>query len=96
MDAKTLFYIGIFLGFIAGAVLTLIVIRVKSLFVSGEVRRLRQEKKDLEKRLQEKNKYIDEMMGQAAKIAQDFSKQKRSVRNDKENQEGEGKWKTEN
>lgn len=80
MDAKTLFYIGIILGFIAGIILTLIVVKVKSLFISSEVRRLRQEKKALENRLQEKNKYIDEMMGRAEKLAHDFSKQKRSER----------------
>ena len=78
MDAKTLFYIGITLGFIGGIGLTLIVVKVKSLFASSEVRKLRQERKTLEKRLQEKNKYVDVMMGHAEKLAQDFSKQKPS------------------
>jgi len=76
MEEKTLFTIGIVLGFIGGIVLTLIIVKVKSLFVSGEVKRLRKEKKALEKRLEEKNKGIDEMMGRAEKLAQDFSKQK--------------------
>jgi len=78
MEANTLFYIGISLGFLAGIILTLIFVKVKSLFASSEVRRLRQERKDLEKRLQEKNKHIDQMMGHAEKLAHDFSKQKRS------------------
>jgi hypothetical protein len=77
MDAKTLFYIGIALGVIAGVLLTVIVVKVKSLFVSGEVRRLRQDKKALEKRLHEKDKHIDEMMGQAERLVHDFDKQKR-------------------
>jgi uncharacterized membrane-anchored protein YhcB (DUF1043 family) len=77
MDAKTLFYIGIALGFIAGVLLTVIVVKVKSLFVSGEVTRLRQEKKSLEKRLHEKNKHIDEMMGHAERLAHDFNRVKR-------------------
>jgi len=81
MDAKTLFYIGTLLGFIAGIVLTLIVTKVRSLFASSEVRRLRQENKALEKRLQEKNRYIDEMMGHAKKLARDLSTQKRSEGN---------------
>jgi hypothetical protein len=81
MDAKTLFYTGIILGFIAGIILTLIVAKVKSLFVSSEVKKLRQEKKGLEKRLHEKDKHIDEMLGRATKLAQDFSKQKQSERN---------------
>lgn len=76
MEEKTLFTIGIVLGFIGGIVLTLIIVKVKSLFVSGEVKRLRKEKKALEKRLEEKNKGIDEMMGRAEKLVQDFSKQK--------------------
>jgi hypothetical protein len=80
MDEKTLFYIGVLLGFIGGVILTLIVVRVKSLFASSEVKKLRQEKKGLEKRLQEKNKYIDEMMGRATKLAQDFNRQKHSER----------------
>ena len=78
MDAKTLFYIGLILGFLAGIILTLIVVKVKSLFVSGEVRRLRQENKTLEKRLQEKNKHINEMMGHAEELARSFNKQRQS------------------
>ncbi len=69
MEPETLFYIGIILGFIAGVVLTLIVVRIKSLFVSSEVKKLRQEKKGLEKRLLEKNRYIDDMLGHAEKLA---------------------------
>jgi cell division protein FtsL len=68
MDAKTLFYIGIILGFMAGVLVTLIVVKVKSLFSSSEVRRLTQEKRDLEKRIREKEKYIDE-----EKLAHDVS-----------------------
>ena len=71
MDERTLFYIGIFLGFVFGVVLTLIVVKVKSLFSSTQVRELRQEK----------NKYIDEMMGRAEKLAHDFGKQKRDEGN---------------
>jgi len=82
MEAKTLFTIGIVLGFIGGIVLTLIILKVKSLFVSGEIKRLRKEKKALEKRLEEKNKGIDKMMGHAEKLAQDFSKQKLGERDD--------------
>jgi hypothetical protein len=81
MDERTLFYIGIFLGFVFGVVLTLIVVKVKSLFSSSQVRELREEKKKLESRLQEKNKYIDEMMGRAEKLAHDFGKQKRDEGN---------------
>lgn len=76
MDSKTLFYIGITLGFIGGIIVTLIIVKVKSLFASGEVKKLRHEKKTLEKRLQEKNKYINEMMGHAEKLAVDVGKQK--------------------
>lgn len=76
MDAKTLFYIGIILGFMAGVLLTLIVVKVKSLFSSSEVRRLTQVKRSLEKRIQEKDKYIDEMMGHAEKLAHDVSARK--------------------
>ncbi len=75
MDAKTLFYIGIILGFIGGVALTLVFVSVKSLFSTGEVRKLRQEKKALEKRIQEKNRHIDEMMGHAEQLARDFSEQ---------------------
>lgn len=82
MEPKTLFYIGIILGFIGGTVLTLIIVKVKSLFVSGEVTKLRQEKKGLEKRLQQKNKHIDEMMGHAEKLAHDLGKQKPSQKDD--------------
>ena len=78
MEAKALFYIGIALGFLAGIIGTLIVVKVKSLFASTEVRRLREEKKALQKRLQEKNRYIDQMMGHAEKLANDFSRQKRN------------------
>jgi uncharacterized membrane-anchored protein YhcB (DUF1043 family) len=78
MDAKTLFYIGIILGLIGGIVLTLIFVKVKSLFSSSQVRRLSREKKDLEKRLHEKDKYIDEMMGHAEKLAHNFNTQKLS------------------
>jgi hypothetical protein len=76
MEAKALFYVGIALGFLAGIIGTLIVVKVKSLFASTEVRRLREEKKTLQKRLQEKNRYIDQMMGHAEKLANDFSRQR--------------------
>jgi uridine kinase len=78
MDVKTLFYIGIIFGLIGGIVLTLIFVKARSIFSSSEVRRLRREKKDLEKRLQEKDKYIDEMMGHAEKLAHNFTTQKLS------------------
>lgn len=76
MDEKTLFYIGIILGFMAGVLLTLIVVKVKSLFSSSEARSLKQEKRSLEKRIQEKDRYIDEMMGHAEKLAHDVSTRK--------------------
>ncbi len=76
MEAKTFLYLGIALGFIAGVILTVVIMRIRSLFVSSEVRRLRQEKKVLEKRLQEKNRHIDEMMGHAEKLAQDFERRR--------------------
>jgi hypothetical protein len=82
MDPKMLFYIGIILGLIGGVVLTLLFVKVKSLFSSSEVRRLSREKKSLEKRLQEKDRYIDEMMGHAEKLAHNFSTKKLSDRKD--------------
>jgi len=48
------------------------------LFSSSEARRLRQEKQALEKRLHEKDKYIDEMMGHAEKLAHNFKNHKSS------------------
>ncbi|MBW2057335.1 MAG: hypothetical protein JRH07_09520 [Deltaproteobacteria bacterium] len=78
MEPKTLFYIGITLGFVAGVVATLIVVKVRSLFASAETRRLRQEKGILEKRLQEKDRHIDSMMGHAERLARDLSKNRRS------------------
>jgi len=81
MDSKSLLYIGIILGFLAGVLLTMIGVKVKSLFSSGETRRLGQEKQALEKRLHEKDKYIDEMMGHAEKLAQNFSTHKSSQGN---------------
>jgi sensor domain CHASE-containing protein len=78
MDAQSLFYIGIVLGFLAGVLLTMIVVKTKSLFSSGETRKLRQEKQLLEKRLREKDKYIDDMMGHAEKLAHTFKNHKES------------------
>jgi sensor domain CHASE-containing protein len=78
MDTQSLFYIGIILGFLAGVLLTLIGVKTKSLFSSSEARRLRQEKQALEKRLHEKDKYIDEMMGHAEKLAHNFKQHKNS------------------
>jgi len=73
MDAHSLFVIGIILGVLAGVLITIIGVKTKSLFSSSEVRKLKHEKQALEKRLHEKDKYIDEMMGHAEKLAQDFS-----------------------
>jgi hypothetical protein len=81
MDAQSLFFIGIILGFLAGVLITIIGVKTKSLFSSSEVRRLRQEKQALEKRLHEKDRYIGEMMGHAEKLAQDFSAHKSSQGN---------------
>ncbi len=78
MEPKTLFYIGITLGFIGGVILTLIVVKIKSLFASGEVKKLRHDKKGLEKRLVEKNRYIDEMMSHAERLAHNLGKGKRN------------------
>ena len=81
MDAQSLFYIGVILGLIGGIVLTLIVVKVKSLFSSTEVRKLRREVMDLEKRLHEIDRYIDEMIGHAEKLAHSFSAQKSADKN---------------
>lgn len=78
MDSRSLFYIGIILGFFAGVLLTMIAVKTKSLFSSSETRRLRQEKQALEKRLHEKDKYIDEMMSHAEKLAHNFKNHKSS------------------
>jgi sensor domain CHASE-containing protein len=77
MDSKSLLYVGIILGFLAGILLTMVAVKVKSLFSSSETRRLRQEKQALEKRLHEKDKYIDEMMGHAERLAHDFKNHKK-------------------
>lgn len=76
MDATTLFYIGLILGLIGGIFGTLVFVKVKSLFMSTEVRKLRHENKILEKRLQEKDRYVDQMLGHAEKLAHDVSKQR--------------------
>jgi len=78
MDAQSLFYIGVILGFLVGVLVTILVVKTKSLFSSSEARRLKQEKQALEKRLHEKDKYIDEMMSHAEKLAQNFSSHKPS------------------
>ena len=81
MDARSLFYIGVILGLSGGIVLTIIVVKVRSLFSSTEVKKLSKEKKNLEKRLHEKDKYIDEMIGHAEKLAHDFGTQKSADEN---------------
>lgn len=81
MDAQTLFFIGVILGFLAGVLVTIIGVKTKSLFSSSEARKLRQEKEVLKKRLREKDKYIGEMMGHAEKLAQDFNAHKSSQGN---------------
>jgi uncharacterized membrane-anchored protein YhcB (DUF1043 family) len=78
MDSKSLLYIGIILGFLAGVLLTMIAVKMKSLFLSSETRRLRQQKQALEKRLHEKDKYIDEMMRHAENLAHNFKQHKNS------------------
>jgi cell division protein FtsL len=82
MDAQSLFYIGAILGFLVGVLVTIIVVKAKSLFSSSETRRLKQEKQALEKRIHEKDKYIDEMMSHAEKLAQNFSTHKSSQANE--------------
>jgi uncharacterized membrane-anchored protein YhcB (DUF1043 family) len=77
MDSHSLFYIGIILGFLAGVLLAMIAVKTKSLFSSKETRRLRQEKQALEKRLHEKDKYIDEMMSHAEKLAHNVKNHKK-------------------
>jgi len=78
MDPTTLFYVGLILGLMGGTLGTLVFVKVKSLFVSNEVRKLRHEKKILEKRLQEKDRYVNQMLGHAEKLAHDVSKQSRT------------------
>ena len=76
MDATTLFYVGLILGLITGALGTLVFVKIKSLFFTTELRKNRQKKKVTDTRLQEKDRYVDKMLGHAEKLAQDFSKQR--------------------
>jgi gas vesicle protein len=69
------FWIGLALGAVVGVVVALLYGKIRGLFASSEVARLRQENRTLKQRLDKKDKHIQEMMHHTEKIATGLAEQ---------------------
>ncbi|MFP3866934.1 MAG: hypothetical protein ACLFUU_02075 [Desulfobacteraceae bacterium] len=77
MEFSTLeFILGLFIGLICGVVFTLAGIKIKSLFKGSEVKRLREENRNLKRRLEEKDRHIGRMLTETEKLVQGLAKVK--------------------
>jgi gas vesicle protein len=63
------FWIGLALGAVIGVAAAFLYGKVRGVFSSSEVSRLRQENRTLKQRLEKKDKHIQEMMHHTEKIA---------------------------
>jgi hypothetical protein len=70
------FIIGLVLGILLGGLGTYAMVRIKGWFTPPEVRRLRKEKRQLEKRIEQKDKYVDEMIHRAEDMAREMQKER--------------------
>ncbi|MDD3581214.1 MAG: hypothetical protein PHW74_09365 [Desulfobacca sp.] len=73
------FILGLVIGLIFGVGLTLAVIKIKSLFKGSEVKRLRDENRQLKRRLEEKDRHIGRMLTETEKLVQGLAKVKIAV-----------------
>ncbi|OPX20963.1 MAG: hypothetical protein BZ151_01150 [Desulfobacca sp. 4484_104] len=73
------FILGLLIGLILGVGLTLAVIKIKSLFKGSEVKRLRDENRQLKRRLEEKDRHIGRMLTETEKLVQGLAKVKITV-----------------
>jgi Flp pilus assembly protein TadB len=63
------FWIGLALGAVIGVAAAFLYWKIRGVFSSSEVSRLRQENRTLKQRLEKKDKHIQEMMHHTEKIA---------------------------
>ena len=68
--------IGLILGLFLGGFGVYVMVQVRGWFTSPEVRKLRDENRKLSKRIDQKDKYIEEMLRRAEDIALQMQKEK--------------------
>ena len=68
------FIVGLILGIFVGGLGVYAMVKIRGWFISSEVRRLRQENRQLQKRVEQKDRYIDEMLKQAGEVAKEMQK----------------------
>jgi tRNA A37 N6-isopentenylltransferase MiaA len=66
------FIIGVTVGILVGGLGLYVMVKIRGWFSSSEVRRLRQENRQMQKRLEQKDRHIDEMLRRAEEVAQEM------------------------
>lgn len=67
------FFLGMGTGLILGSGLTLVIIKIKGLFMGSEMKRLREENRHLQRRLEEKDRHIGRMLTETEKLVEGIS-----------------------
>jgi hypothetical protein len=68
------FFVGLLLGLLVGGLGVYALVRLRGWFSSPEVRKLRQDNRQLQRRIEEKNKHIEEMLLRAEEVIRDVQK----------------------
>ena len=71
------FFVGLLLGLLLGGVGVYALVQIKGWFTTPEVRKLREDARQLRKRLELKDKHIEEMLQRAEEIAKQMQKEKK-------------------
>jgi cell division protein ZapA (FtsZ GTPase activity inhibitor) len=74
MDGRFDFFIGLVLGLLMGGLAIYAMVKIRGWFTSSELQQVRKENRQLQKRLEQKDRHIDEMLKRAEKVAQDMQK----------------------
>lgn len=70
------FIVGLILGILVGGLGVYAMVKIRGWFISSEVRHLRQENRQMQKRLEQKDRHIDEMLKQAGEVAKEMQKRR--------------------
>jgi gas vesicle protein len=74
-DPRFYFWVGLVIGAVVGVAATLLYAKIRGLFASSEIGRLRKDNRALKQRIEKKDKYIQEMLQHTEKIAAGLAEQ---------------------
>ena len=74
MEDRFDFFVGLALGILSGGVGVYALVRIRGWFTSSEVHGLRRQNRQLQRRIEQKDRHIEEMLRRAEDVAQEMQK----------------------